>query len=291
MEEERPEVGTNARPDLPLAVIVGAGGMGMAVARRLGRGHRLLIADKDEAHLARVAEMMKVEGHDMRPCTCDVSDPAAVARLAEMAQAMGGPRAIAHVVGLSPSMGGWRALMACNWVGARLVADAFLPLVTQGTAALFVSSLAAHIFWPTEERIALLEQPLTPDFLDRLEPAVGNDANSVIAYYDSKAALIRMCQRLAPVWGRRGGRIMSLSPGLIATPMGALEFKNRPQKYTMLATTPIKREGTMLEIADAVEFLLSDRASFINGIDLLVDGGLTAAMRYPIDQAETERKP
>ena len=74
---------------------------------------------------------------------------------------------------------------------------------------------------------------------------------------------------------------MSLSPGLIATPMGALEFRNRPQKYTLLATTPIKREGTMLEIADAVEFLLSDRASFISGIDLLVDGGLTAAIRYP----------
>jgi len=73
--------------------------------------------------------------------------------------------------------------------------------------------------------------------------------------------------------------------------MGALEFKNRPQKYDMLAATPNKREGTMLEIADAVEFLLSDRASFINGIDLLVDGGLTAAMRYPINDAEAERTP
>jgi NAD(P)-dependent dehydrogenase (short-subunit alcohol dehydrogenase family) len=284
MIEDRPEVGTNARPDLPLAVVVGAGGMGMAVARRLGRGYRLLIADRDEAHLARVVATMKVEGYDLRTCTCDVTDAEAVARLAAMAEEWGGFRALAHVVGLSPSMGDWRALMAVNWVGARLVESAFLPLASQGTAALFVSSLAAHVFWPTEERIALLEASLAPDFLDRLETAVGEDANSVIAYYDSKAALIRLCQRRAADWGRKGARILSLSPGLIATPMGALEFENRPQKYTMLATTPIKREGTMLEIADAVEFLLSDRASFISGIDLLVDGGLTAAMRYPIKQ-------
>ena len=109
------------------------------------------------------------------------------------------------------------------------------------------------------------------------------------SWLDIDQALIRMCQRRAATWGARGARILSLSPGLIATPMGALEFQNRPQKYTLLATTPIKREGTMLEIADAVEFLLSDRASFISGIDLLVDGGLAAAMRYPNTDKESEQ--
>lgn len=280
MTQERPAVGTNARPDLPLAVVVGAGGMGLAVARRLGRGHRLLLADRDADHLARVAEALKREGHDLTTCTCDVSDPAAVARLAQAADAAGGPRAIAHIVGLSPSMGDWRTLMSVNLIGATLIADAFLPLARQGTAALFVSSLAAHIAWPDDERMALLDDPLAPGFLDRLEAMLGNKADSVIAYSDSKAALIRMCQRRAAAWGAQGARILSLSPGLIATPMGALEFQNRPLKYDLLAATPITREGTMLEIADAVEFLLSDRASFISGIDLLVDGGLTAALRH-----------
>jgi NAD(P)-dependent dehydrogenase (short-subunit alcohol dehydrogenase family) len=77
-----------------------------------------------------------------------------------------------------------------------------------------------------------------------------------------------------------GARIVSLSPGLIATPMGALEFERQPVKYDLLAKTPIRREGTMLEIADTIEFLASDRASFISGIDLLVDGGLTAALSH-----------
>jgi NAD(P)-dependent dehydrogenase (short-subunit alcohol dehydrogenase family) len=281
MTEERPAVGTNARPDLPLAVVVGAGGMGLAIARRLGRGHRLLLADRDEAHLARVAESLRVEGHDVRVCTCDVTDPAAVDGLARAAEREGGLRALAHVVGLSPSMGDWRAIMAVNLLGARLVADAFEPLAGQGTAAVFISSLAAHLAWPDEARLALFDEPLAPSFLDRVAATLGDEANSVSAYNDSKAALIRLCQRRAAQWGLRGARILSLSPGLIATPMGALEFRNRPQKYTLLATTPIKREGTMLEIADAVEFLLSDRASFISGIDLLIDGGLTAAIRYP----------
>ena len=289
MNDERPAVGTNARPDLPLAVVVGAGGMGLAIARRLGRAHRLLIADRDEAHLARIAETLKVEGHDLRVCSCDVTDPDAVDRLARLAEQEGGLRALAHVVGLSPSMGDWRSIMAVNLIGATLVADAFLPLAGQGMAALFISSLAAYLPWPDEERLALFGEPLTPGFLDRLATTLGDEATSVTAYSDSKAALIRMCQRRAATWGARGARILSLSPGLIATPMGALEFQNRPQKYTLLATTPIKREGTMLEIADAVEFLLSDRASFISGIDLLVDGGLAAAMRHPDNEKESKQ--
>lgn len=81
-------------------------------------------------------------------------------------------------------------------------------------------------------------------------------------------------------WGRRGLRINSLSPGLIATPMGALEFERQPMKYGLLAATPITREGTMVEIADGMEFLVSSRASFISGIDLLIDGGVTAALRF-----------
>ena len=74
-----------------------------------------------------------------------------------------------------------------------------------------------------------------------------------------------------------------MSPGLIATPMGALEFAGagRNSKLELLERSPLGREGTMIETADAIDFLVSDRASFITGIDLLVDGGVAAAMRFP----------
>jgi NAD(P)-dependent dehydrogenase (short-subunit alcohol dehydrogenase family) len=287
MTFDRSKIGTNARPDLPLAVVVGAGGMALAIARRLGRSRRLLVADRDEPNLARVEQNLRGEGYDVQVCTCDVTDPAAVGRLAKTAEQAGGLQALAHVVGLSQSMADWATIMAVNLIGAVLVADAFLPLAGQGTAALFVSSLAAHIPlsldapWPELERLSALDDPLAPGFLDRLAISLGEEADSVRAYSDSKAAVIRLCQRYAKRWGARGARILSISPGLIATPMGALEFQNRPQKYTLLEATPITREGTVLEIAEAVEFLLSERASFISGIDILIDGGLAAALRYP----------
>ena len=70
-----------------------------------------------------------------------------------------------------------------------------------------------------------------------------------------------------------------MSPGLIATPMGALEFKNAPRKTELLDRTPLNREGTMLEMADIVDFLASDRASFITGTDILADGGIGAVLQ------------
>lgn len=127
---------------------------------------------------------------------------------------------------------------------------------------------------------AILDAPLEPGFLDAIEAAVGEPVNSQLAYQLSKSSLNRMVQRRAGAWGVRGLRINSLSPGLIATPMGALEFERQPMKYDLLAATPITREGTMVEIADGVEFLTSSRASFITGIDLLIDGGVTAALRH-----------
>jgi NAD(P)-dependent dehydrogenase (short-subunit alcohol dehydrogenase family) len=155
-----------------------------------------------------------------------------------------------------------------------------LPLAGQGTAAIFISSMAGHVVIPGLDITAMLDEPLTPDFIDKLEHKLGDKADPRLAYILSKSALNRMCERQAIAWGRRRARIVSLSPGMIATPMGRESWKHSPQKYDILEKTPLQREGTLIEIADAVEFLASDRASFISGIDLLVDGGATAAMRY-----------
>ncbi len=275
-------VGSNQRPGQQLAVVVGAGGMAMGAARRLGATYRLLLADRDAAHLDRQVAALRVEGFDIQGICCDVTDPAAIEALAGRVAESGPLRAIAHVVGLSPSMGDWRALLAVNLVGARRIAEALLPLASNGTAAIFIASLAGHIAPPTPEVIAVLDDPLAPDFLPRLEAVVTDEHTSTLAYQLSKFALIRMCQQLSWRWGEKGARIVSLSPGLIATPMGALEFERQPMKYTLLEKTPLLREGTTIEIADAIEFLASDRASFISGTDLLVDGGIAAALRHGV---------
>jgi NAD(P)-dependent dehydrogenase (short-subunit alcohol dehydrogenase family) len=303
------EVGSNARPDRSLAVVVGAGGMGIAIARRLGQSHRLLLVSRSQATLDKQAAALHTEGHDVITCACDVTDAQDIARVAEVVANQGPMRTLAHVVGISPSMGDFRTIMAVDLRGPAMMAEALLPFARTGSAAIFVSSLAAymqqdgrdsrildHTFYPAM-RIAetypyavprgvtdgalwpLLDAPLADGFLDSLEATLGGELTSHLAYRLSKAGLNRMCVRLAPIWGRQGARIMSMSPGMIATPMGALEYQHQPMKYEYLRRTPLSREGTMLEMADVVEFLASDRASFITGIDLLVDGGLTAALR------------
>lgn len=277
------KTGTSERPDLPIAVVIGGGGMGMSTARRLGQHCRVVLASLSAEKNPQREAALKEDGIDAVAVQCDMTDPASVAELARFVADRGPLRTLAHVAALSPGMGDWRTLLNANLVGAKLIEQAMLGLCRQGTAAIFVSSLAGHSGAPpSQEILDVLDDPLQAGFFEKLEALVPTHTSQV-AYGLSKMALNRMCQRQAAAWGRKGGRIVSMSPGMIATPMGALEFSgpNRDIKLALLARTPLGREGTMIETADAIEFLASDRASFITGTDLLVDGGAAAAGRFP----------
>jgi NAD(P)-dependent dehydrogenase (short-subunit alcohol dehydrogenase family) len=271
-------IGSNIRPGQPLAVVVGAGGLSTTIARRLGDVHRLLICDLDAALVERNVGALQSEGHDVRGQMCDVTSEASVQSLAAEATRLGEVKTLLHVVGVSPSMADAPTILRVNLLGAALVADTFLDLAFSGTVAVFIASLAAHtaVEAPTEV-LAELDDPLAPDLHGRVERAVHGDLSAGAAYSLSKLGVIRMCRRHVLPWGRKGARILSLSPGLINSPQGASGYAVHPEKVHLVESTPLGREGTMIEIADAIEFLVSDRASFISGIDLLVDGGLAAA--------------
>ncbi len=223
---------------------------------------------------------VRAEGHDATGAVCDVTDSSAVRALADAAKQAGPVRALVHVVGLSPSMADAPSILRVNLLGPTLVANAFIELAQPGTAAVFIASLAPHLSVIPDPLTAAIEEPLASDFVQLVEAAAEAEISPGLAYQLSKFGLIRTCQRRAPQWGGRGARILSLSPGLIATPMGAREFEAQPGKRRLLELTPLRREGTMVEIAEAVDFLVSDRASFITGVDLRVDGGLAAAVRH-----------
>lgn len=270
-------IGTSERPDLSLAVIVGAGPLALSIARKLGARHRLLIADMNTDHANRCAEMLRTEGHDATYVSCDVTDAVAVGRLGDEAARLGPLRVVAHVVGLGASYGDWQQIMKVNLIGATLVADRMLPLVDQGSVAIFISSSIAYVAKPDEAAQALIDNPLHPDFMRNIVELDPHSATPLGSYALSKFGVNRMCERRAAAWGRIGARILTLSPGLIVTPASAEQWKiNKAAKTSALENTALQREGTMNEIADVVEFLVSDRASFITGTDILVDGGLTA---------------
>jgi NAD(P)-dependent dehydrogenase (short-subunit alcohol dehydrogenase family) len=220
-------IGSSERQDWPTAVVVGAGGLGTAVARRLGLSHRLLVADRDADHVERQCAALRGDGYDAVAVTCDVTRPADIAQLSALASTRPAVKALANVVGLSPAAQDFGAIMAVNLVGASCVADAFEDVLEPGGAAVFISSSAAHMQPVPENLLPILDDPLDSEFLATVAAILGANANANHAYSLSKAGLNRMCRRKSIDWGKRGLRIVSLSPGLIAPRRRILQALSR----------------------------------------------------------------
>jgi NAD(P)-dependent dehydrogenase (short-subunit alcohol dehydrogenase family) len=255
----------------------GSGGMGMATARLLAQQGPVIIADLKERELEAAAAQLRKEGGEIVPAVCDVSSSESVAALARTAASAGQVQALVHTAGLSPTMADWRRIMSVNLVGSALIEQAFAPLMAPGAAAVFIASMAGHTAVNGAAAYRVLDDPLRPDLLAELEKVAG-PIDSGSSYGLSKQGVIQLCQRVTPAWARRGARINSISPGLIETGMGKLEFANQPMMAMMLQKTPLGRWGTAEEIAQVAVFLCSPAASYVTGIDILVDGGMTNAL-------------
>lgn len=263
-----------------LAVIVGAGAMGVAVARRLGGDHAVLLVDRDAALTACEVAALEADGYRAEGWKHDITDAASVAALAARLGERGGWSALVHVAGLSPSGGDARAVLNVNLRGAALVSAALRPLAKAGAAAVFVSSIAGHgVAMPGPVR-ARLDDPLAEGWLDSIMALLGEGCPPGEAYRLSKHGLNAMCRREAAQWGAVQARIVSVSPGPIDTPMGRRESAAQPQRAGLVGMIPLGREGRMDEVVEAIAFLASTRASFISGTDIVIDGGLTAALEH-----------
>jgi NAD(P)-dependent dehydrogenase (short-subunit alcohol dehydrogenase family) len=255
----------------------GSGGMGIASARLLIKQGAVILADVKERELEAAAAELRRAGGKVTAVPCDVSDPQSVAALARKAADAGQVEALIHTAGLSPTMADWRRIINVNLVGSGLIEQAFAPLMAPGAGAVLIASMAGHTAPNGAAATSVLDRPLAPDLLGQLEKVMGSiDPGS--AYGLSKQGVIQLCQRATPAWAKRGARINSISPGLIDTTMGKQEFAHQEMMAVMLQKTPAGRWGTAEEIAEVAVFLCSRNASFVSGVDILVDGGLTNAL-------------
>lgn len=171
------QTGTNERPGFPVALVIG--GMGMSTARRLGQSHRVVLASQSAKKNEEREAALREDGIDAVAVRFDVTDADSVAWLAEFAGGQGPLRTLAHVAGLSPSMGDWHQLFSVNLIGTALMERACLALAIPGTAAVFVSSSAGHLAEPpAADIVAVLDDPLTPGFFDRLDEVILKDGQT-----------------------------------------------------------------------------------------------------------------
>ena len=268
-----------------VGIATGAGrGMGEACARQLaGMVDVLLLVDRDEAAVGAVAADLQESGSKTvaEPFGLDVTDRDGLSRLADRVAELGTLRAVAHAAGISPTMADWRRIFEVDLIGTAALAEALRPLATEGTANVYFASMS-----PLLARIeadpaiaAVLDDPLHEDFLDRIRDAVGPSVEEPAwAYPWAKYGVHRFARAEAVRLGPVGARACSLSPGVIDTPQGRQEAAKHASMQQLIDRTPLGRTGRSEEVAAVTAFMLSDAASFLNGIDILVDGGVYAAV-------------
>ena len=258
----------------------GAGGMGLAAAKIVGRRGPVIIADVDDARLDAAAEL---HGHEVE-CTvvrCDVTDRDSVATLVETACASGPVGSVIHTAGVSPSMGSAESIMRINAVGTVNLNEAFLPVAGTGFAMVNVASMAAHLLpsalVPTRRFALATRNPAAflPAMLSacRIAPA---KLRPGLAYSLSKRFVVWYSAVRAAEFGRRGARIVSVSPGSIDTDMGRLEQQSG--SAAMAEHAALGRFGTAEEIAEVLAFCAGEQAGYLTGVDILCDGGVVASM-------------
>lgn len=273
-----------------VGIATGAGrGMGYACAQRMvGTVDALLLVDLDADTVGVTADELNGDRTRVEPFVLDVTDVDGLERLAARVAELGTLRSVAHAAGISPTMADWRRIFAVDLVGTARLARALRPLATAGTASVYFASMAPNIgrMRPSPEETAVLADPLAEDFLDRLREVVGEALEHPgVAYAWAKYGVQQFAREEAVRLGAVGARACSVSPGIIDTPQGRQEADHSETMGGMVRATPLGRAGRAEELAAVVAFLLSDEASFVNGTDVLVDGGVVASLTSGTDRA------
>ena len=252
-------------------ILTGAGQIGMAIARRMGYGMKIVVGDKRMENAQSMADTMNRAGFDVLPVEMDLSSRESILHLIDTAQQYGEIAMLVNAAGVSPSQASIETILKVDLYGTAVLLEEVGKVIMWGGTGVTISSQSGH-------RLPALGAET--DELEVLQPQHIND--TLHAYQLAKRCNVKRVMSEAVKWGRRGARINSISPGIIVTPLALDEFNGvRGEFYKkMFAQCPAHRPGTADEVANVAELLMSNRGAFITGADFLVDGGATAAYFY-----------
>ena len=258
-----------------VVALLGAGSMGTAIVRRIGAGKKILLGDISEKALERVGDDFRRCGYDVETLQVNALQKESVEAFARKAAELGPVMYFIDTAGASPNQANPEHIVDLDMVGTGYAVDAFGEVMAEGGAGLIISSQAAYMYpIPNDIELQLVNTPVK--FIQEVAMQ-----NSGFAYMIAKRMNHLQAQRAAATsWRKRRARINTISPGVIVTPLAYDEFNANGEGYQrMIDASAAQRTGTSDEIAEAAAFLLGEHARFITGTDLLIDGGVIAAIR------------
>ena len=262
---------------------LGAGQIGMAIARRVGFNHKIIVGDKNIKNAQNIAKIMTDAGFDIEPVECDLADRTSILNFIKKGQEYGEIAILINSAGVSPSQAPIEVILKVDLYGTAVLLEEVGKVIKNGGRGITISSQSGHRMPAlTPEIDEQLATTPTEELLNLEVLKPENIKNTLHAYQMAKRCNVKRVMAEAVKWGERGARLNSISPGIIVTPLAIDEFNGiRGDFYkNIFAKCPAGRPGTADEVANVAELLLTEKADFITGSDFLIDGGATASFFY-----------
>ena len=264
-----------------VVVVIGAGGIGQAIARRVGAGKHVVLADLKLEAAQAAAQTLENAGFETSAAQADLASRESILSLIEHAQSFGSIKNLVNAAGVSPSQALVATILKVDLYGTSVLLEEFGKVIAEGGSGIVISSQSGHRLHALseEENKALATAPA--EELLAL-PFIASITDTLKAYQYSKRCNVLRVMGEACKWAKRGATVNSISPGIIITPLANDELKGpRGDGYRrMIAGMPARRAGTPDEVGDLAEFLMSSRGRWVTGSDFLIDGGCTASYFY-----------
>jgi NAD(P)-dependent dehydrogenase (short-subunit alcohol dehydrogenase family) len=263
-----------------VVAVIGAGSIGQAIARRVGVGRHVVLADLKEENAAAAAKTLADAGFDVGTATVDVSSRPSVHALVDAATSLGDIVGLVHAAGVSPSQASPATILAVDLYGTALVLEEFGRVIARGGSGVVIASQSGHRLPPlsVEQNKALATTPVE-ELLSLPFLHADQVKDSLHAYQLSKRGNSLRVMAEAVRWGRRGARVNTISPGIVITPLANDELRGpRGAGYRrMIEVSAAGRAGTPDEVGNVAALLMGPDGTFITGSDFLMDGGVSAA--------------